>query len=352
MPFCASRCGYCDFNTYVGMGQDGYADAVLAEWALAQRVLGGAPPADTVFVGGGTPTLLSPGDLARILAAIPRADGAEVTVEANPETVDRARLEALRAAGATRLSLGMQSAVPHVLAMLDRVHTPGAAPAAARLARDAGFAHVSLDLIYGTPGETDADWAASLDAVVAAGVDHVSAYPLVVEPGTRLRRRVRRGELPAPDGDAQARRYRMADAALTAAGLRWYEICNWAATPGGPLRAQPGVLALARLVGPRPGRALARRRRPLVERPPSRALRRPPGAGALAGGRARADGRRAAAHRAHDAADPARRGAAAGRRGHRTARRACSTRPRSRAASRGSRSTGGCWPTTSRASCC
>ena len=231
VPFCASRCGYCDFNTYVGMRQDGFADAVLAEWALAQRVLGGAPPADTVFVGGGTPTLLAPGDLARILAAIPRAAGAEVTVEANPETVDRARLEALLAAGATRLSLGMQSAVPHVLAALDRVHTPGAATAAARLARETGFAHVSLDLIYGAPGETDADWAASLDAVVAAGVDHVSAYPLVVEPGTRLLRRVRRGEVPAPDGDAQARRYRMADAALTAAGLRWYEICNWAATP-------------------------------------------------------------------------------------------------------------------------
>ena len=231
VPFCASRCGYCDFNTYVGMRQDGYADAVLAEWALAQRVLGGAPPADTVFVGGGTPTLLAPGDLARILDAIPRADAAEVTVEANPETVDRARLSALRAAGATRLSLGMQSAVPHVLAALDRVHTPGAATAAARLAREAGFAHVSLDLIYGTPGETDADWAASLDAVVAAGVDHVSAYPLVVEPGTRLHRRVRRGELPAPDGDVQARRYRMADATLGAAGLRWYEICNWAASP-------------------------------------------------------------------------------------------------------------------------
>ena len=220
----------------------------------------------------------------------------------------------------------MQSAVPHVLAALDRVHTPGAATAAARLAREAGFAHVSLDLIYGTPGETDADWAASLDAVVAAGVDHVSAYPLVVEPGTRLHRRVRRGELPAPDGDVQARRYRMADAALGAAGLRWYEICNWAASPGGPLRAQPGVLALARLVGPRPGRALARRRRPLVERPPSRALRRTPGAGTLARGRARAARRRPAADGAHDAAHPPRRGPAARRRGHRPARGAA--RPR------------------------
>ena len=231
VPFCASRCGYCDFNTYVpgeSGGPDGFADAVLAEWELARRVLGGAPPpAATVFFGGGTPTLLPDGELARILDAIPRAAGAEVTIEANPESVDGARLAALRRAGFTRVSLGMQSAAPHVLATLDRRHEPGGAVAAARLARAAGFEHVSLDLIYGTPGESDDDWAGSLAAAVGAGVDHVSAYALTLEPGTRLHARVRRGALPAPDEDAQARRYRRADALLAAAGLRWYEISNW-----------------------------------------------------------------------------------------------------------------------------
>ena len=235
VPFCASRCGYCDFNTYVpgeGVARDGFADAVLAEWRLADRVLGGAPPAATLSVGGGTPTLLPADELARLIDAIPRAPGAEVTVEANPETIDAPRLRALRRAGVTRLSLGMQSAAPAVLATLERAHTPGGALAAARLARDAGLAHVSFDLIYGTPGERDEDWAASLDAVLEAGVDHVSAYPLVVEPGTRLHARVRAGALPPPDAEAQARRYRQADAALEAAGLAWYEVCNWAAEAG------------------------------------------------------------------------------------------------------------------------
>ena len=238
VPFCASRCGYCDFNTYVpgeGVRREGFVDAVLAEWALARRMLGGAPPAPaTVFVGGGTPTLLPVGELARLLDGLPRAAGAEVTVEANPDSVDLPYLRALRAAGATRLSLGMQSAAAHVLAALDRSHTPGAAVAAAHAAREAGFAHVSLDLIHGAPGERDGDWEATLAAVAEAGVDHVSAYPLTVERGTRLHAQVRRGALPAPDGAAQARRYRRGDAALGALGLEWYEICNWAA--GEPAR--------------------------------------------------------------------------------------------------------------------
>jgi putative oxygen-independent coproporphyrinogen III oxidase len=235
VPFCSSRCGYCDFNTYVpgeGARRDGFVDAVLAEWRLADRVLGGAPAAATVFVGGGTPTLLPDSELARLIDAIPRIDGAEVTIEANPDTVDLRRLRALRRAGATRISLGMQSASARVLAALERTHAPGAAPAAAQLARAAGFEHVSLDLIYGTPGERDADWVASLDAALAAGVDHISAYALTVEPGTRLHAHVRTGRMPAPDEDAQARRYRRADAALSAAGLAWYEICNWAADDG------------------------------------------------------------------------------------------------------------------------
>jgi putative oxygen-independent coproporphyrinogen III oxidase len=235
VPFCASRCGYCDFNTYIPgeASTGGYAEAVRAELALARRVLGdAAPAAQTVFVGGGTPTLLAPAELARVLDAIRDelglAPGAEVTTEANPESVDPVALAALREAGFTRISLGMQSAAPHVLETLDRHHTPGRAVAAAREARAAGFEHVSLDLIYGTPGEQPEDWAASLEAALEAQPDHVSAYSLIVEPGTRLAARVRRGELPMPDDDVLAERYETADAVLGGAGLGWYEVSNWA----------------------------------------------------------------------------------------------------------------------------
>ncbi|WP_326556262.1 radical SAM family heme chaperone HemW [Micromonospora sp. NBC_01796] len=241
VPFCASRCGYCDFNTYTatelgGGGRDGYADSVLAELALAGRVLGEAPPrrVDTVFVGGGTPTLLPADELARILEGIDRTWGlaadAEVTTEANPESVTPESLKTLRAAGYTRISLGMQSAAAGVLALLDRRHTPGRAVQAALEARDAGFDHVNLDLIYGTPGETADDFAASLAAVTEAGVDHVSAYALIVEDGTRLAGRMRRGELPYPSDDVAADRYLAAEAALGAAGFSWYEVSNWART--------------------------------------------------------------------------------------------------------------------------
>jgi oxygen-independent coproporphyrinogen-3 oxidase len=240
VPFCATRCGYCDFNTYTarelpgGGSHDGYVAAVIAELAHAARVLGeDRPAASSVFFGGGTPTLLAADDLAAILAAIEEhiglAPGAEVTTEANPESVDPAALARLREAGFTRVSLGMQSAAPHVLATLERTHTPGRAGAAAAEARAAGFEHVSLDLIYGTPGETDADWRGSLEAALAAGPDHVSAYALIVEPGTRLAAQVRRGVVAAPDDDAMADRYLAADELLSAAGLGWYEISNWAA---------------------------------------------------------------------------------------------------------------------------
>jgi putative oxygen-independent coproporphyrinogen III oxidase len=189
-------------------------------------------PVETVFVGGGTPTLLSPEDLGRVLRAVDAefglADGAEVTTESNPETVDRDYLVRLRAAGFTRVSYGMQSAREHVLRVLDRTHTPGRVPQVVRWAREAGFEHVNLDLIYGTPGETDDDWRASLDAVLAAGPDHVSAYALIVEEGTRLAARIRRGDLPYPDDDVAADRYLAAEAALSAAGFQWYEVSNWA----------------------------------------------------------------------------------------------------------------------------
>ncbi|MFG3641905.1 radical SAM family heme chaperone HemW [Micromonospora sp. NPDC047762] len=242
VPFCASRCGYCDFNTYTaaelggGASREGYADTVLAELRLAARVLGDTPPprVDTVFVGGGTPTLLPADDLARILDGIDSTWGlaadAEATTEANPESVTPESLKLLRAAGYTRISLGMQSASPGVLAILDRKHSAGRATAAALEARHAGFEHVNLDLIYGTPGERPEDFAASLEQVVAAGVDHVSAYALIVEDGTRLAARMRRGELAYPSDDVAADRYLAAEAALDAAGLSWYEVSNWART--------------------------------------------------------------------------------------------------------------------------
>src|SRR5919206_4535625 len=245
VPFCAARCGYCDFNTYVAPAQERarWRDAALAEVELAARALAGRR-VDTVFFGGGTPTLLPPEDLLAVLDAIDErlglAAGAEVTVEANPESVSPASLAALRAGGVTRISLGMQSAAPHVLAVLERAHTPGRAVEAAFAARAAGFEHVSLDLILGTPGERDADAAASLDAALSAPVDHVSAYGLILEPGTRLTRRVRRGELAAPDDDAMARRYEAADAALAARGFAWYEISNWATGPDARCRHNLG----------------------------------------------------------------------------------------------------------------
>ncbi|MCW2605968.1 MAG: hemN1 [Frankiales bacterium] len=233
VPFCVTRCGYCDFNTYTGLDDlhGTFADAAVAEVRLARRVLGDVDlPVQTVFVGGGTPTLLPSADLVRVLDAVRAefglAPGAEVTTEANPDSVDPASLVELRAGGFTRMSFGMQSAVPHVLAVLDRTHTPGRPQQAVREAYDAGFAQVSLDLIYGTPGESDADWQASLDAVAEAGPTHVSAYALIVEEGTRLGRQVARGELPAPDDDVLADRYLMASEQLEGA-LPWYEVSNW-----------------------------------------------------------------------------------------------------------------------------
>jgi putative oxygen-independent coproporphyrinogen III oxidase len=238
VPFCATRCGYCDFNTYTpgelgsSSSPSSWLHAVRRELDLAAQVLGTPVPADTVFVGGGTPSLLGAGGLAAVLDAIRAslglAQGAEVTTEANPESTSPEFFAGIAAAGYTRVSLGMQSAAPHVLAVLDRVHTPGRPVAAAAQARAAGIERVSLDLIYGTPGETDDDLAASLGAVRSAGVDHVSAYALLVEPGTALARRVTRGELPAPDDDVLAQRYEHLDTVLSAEGLHWYEVSNWA----------------------------------------------------------------------------------------------------------------------------
>jgi len=247
VPFCATRCGYCDFNTYTpaelgGANPDGWLAALRSELALAAEHTG-PHAADTVFVGGGTPSLLGGRRLAAVLDAVRDtfglAAGAEVTTEANPESTAPELFDALLSAGYTRVSLGMQSAAPRVLAVLDRMHSPGRAVAAAREAMTAGFAHVNLDLIYGTPGESDDDLLRSVDAAICAGVDHVSAYALVIEEGTALGRRVRRGEIAAPDDDVLARRYELLDARLAAAGLQWYEVSNWS-RPGGECRHNIG----------------------------------------------------------------------------------------------------------------
>jgi putative oxygen-independent coproporphyrinogen III oxidase len=246
VPFCRTRCGYCDFNTYTAAelgaragqnhaSQANYPELIAREVDLAAKVLPATgAPARTIFFGGGTPTLLAPAQLGEIIGKIGDSFGlardVEVTVEANPETVGPAELEQLRAAGVTRLSFGMQSAVPHVLRVLEREHQPGRPLDCVRWARAAGFEHVSLDLIYGTPGESDDDWRRSLTAAIEAGPDHVSAYALIVEDGTRLAAKVRRGEIAAPDDDAMADRYLIADELLGAAGFRWYELSNWAKT--------------------------------------------------------------------------------------------------------------------------
>jgi putative oxygen-independent coproporphyrinogen III oxidase len=249
VPFCTVRCGYCDFNTYTaeelgdqpGASRATYAEAAITEIRLARRVLGDVDlPVSTVFFGGGTPTLLGSGDLASVLAAVAAefglAPGVEVTTEANPDSVAAWDLEALREAGFTRVSFGMQSAVDSVLATLDRTHDPLRVPAVVEWARAAGFDQVSLDLIYGTPGETLADWVVSLDAALACRPDHVSAYSLIVEPGTALARRIGRGELPMPDEDDLADKYVAADERLGAAGLTWYEVSNWARDLGSRCR--------------------------------------------------------------------------------------------------------------------
>ncbi|WP_181439668.1 radical SAM family heme chaperone HemW [Curtobacterium sp. MCBD17_028] len=240
VPFCRVRCGYCDFNTYTaselrGVRRDDYAGHAVQEIRFAASVLdrSGVPrrPVSTVFFGGGTPTMLPADDLVMILRAIDDTwgilPGAEVTTEANPDSVDAESLATLRRGGFSRVSFGMQSAVPHVLTTLDRTHDPERVPLVVDAARAEGL-DVSLDLIYSTPGESLDDWRRSLDAAIAYGPDHLSAYALIVEDGTAMGRAVAKGLLPAPDDDLAADMYEEADARLGAAGYSWYEVSNWA----------------------------------------------------------------------------------------------------------------------------
>ncbi|MFK4639015.1 radical SAM family heme chaperone HemW [Paenarthrobacter histidinolovorans] len=244
IPFCAVRCGYCDFNTYTatelggGASQDAYASTAVSEVAFAATALeaSGLPrrPLSTVFFGGGTPTLLPAEDLAQILRAAVGywglEPGAEVTTEANPDSVTPESLKVLADAGFTRVSFGMQSAVPHVLKVLDRTHTPSRVPLVVQWAREAGLS-VSLDLIYGTPGESMEDWEFSLKTALSYGPDHISAYALIVEDGTKLAAQIKRGQVPGIDDDDHAAKYELADKMISSAGLNWYEVSNWSRTP-------------------------------------------------------------------------------------------------------------------------
>ena len=243
IPFCTARCGYCDYNTYTatelrGVTRQSFVDDLLGEIAFAHRVLvdGGHPirPAATVFIGGGTPTLLPTEDIARILDAVRQTfgivAGAQITIEANPDSVSEDGMRELAAAGVTRVSVGMQSAVTDVLAVLDRTHDPESVVTAVAWAKAAGL-RTSVDLIYGTPGESLANWQESVEAALALDTDHVSAYALIVEDGTALERRIRRGELEPIDDDVHADMYELADDLFSAAGYDWYEVSNWAKDP-------------------------------------------------------------------------------------------------------------------------
>ena len=244
VPYCRVRCGYCDFNTYTaddlgpGASRDDYRGNLARELDLSVSTLAEAGAGDrevsTIFFGGGTPTLLAADVLAGVMddirARFPLAENVEVTTEANPDTLDPEYIATLAGAGFNRISMGMQSAVPHVLATLDRTHDPEKIPEVTRWVKDAGL-ELSLDLIYGTPGESIDDWRRSLDVALSNEVDHISAYSLIVEPGTKMGAMVRRGELPMPDEDDLADKYEIADAAISAAGMHWYEVSNWSTSP-------------------------------------------------------------------------------------------------------------------------
>lgn len=239
IPYCVKRCGYCDFNTYtpselreggtLEMVSNDYIDAVLKEIEIAKRTAPGAVP--TIFFGGGTPSLLPAHDLGRVITAIKSgwsvSPDCEITLEANPDSVDASKLMAFREAGFNRVSFGMQSAQPHVLATLDRTHNPENVLRAIEGARAAGFSSVSVDLIYGTPGESLDDWRSTVESALALGVDHISAYALIVESGTKLANQIKRGELSMPDDDLMADMYLLVDRLAQESGLSWYELSNW-----------------------------------------------------------------------------------------------------------------------------
>ena len=248
IPYCVRRCGYCDFNTYtpseLSISSDltqtskSYIDLLIREIEFA-RETSGATSVPSIFFGGGTPTLMSPDDLGRVIQSIRSrfefTPDIEITTEANPDTVTKEKLAQLRSAGFNRISFGMQSSIPHVLKVLDRTHNPENVFAATEWAREVGFEEISVDLIYGTPGESMADWESSIDTALSLPITHVSAYALIVEDGTKLGAQVKRGDVVMPDDDQTADKYLLADAKFSAAGFDWYELSNWS-KPGSQSR--------------------------------------------------------------------------------------------------------------------
>jgi len=245
IPYCVKRCGYCDFNTYTpaelqisdGLSQisNSYIDLVIQEIEQARLTVGEAT-VPTIFFGGGTPSLMEASDIARVITKIKNSfklsDDCEITLETNPDTVDKQKLAALKDAGINRISVGMQSAVSHVLKTLDRTHNPDNLPQVTQWAREVGFKDISVDLIYGTPGESLSDWQVSINAALALPINHISAYALIVEEGTKLANAIKRGEIGNVDDDLTAEKYLMADKAFTKAGFTWYELSNWSKANG------------------------------------------------------------------------------------------------------------------------
>ena len=242
IPYCVKRCGYCDFNTYTpselkiteGLAQisNSYIDLLLMEIKAAKVQVGQSANVPSIFFGGGTPSLMQPDDIGRVISTIKSEftllPNAEITMECNPDTVTKESLAAFRAIGVNRVSFGMQSAVKHVLATLDRTHNPENLLQVTTWAKEVGFSEISVDLIYGTPGESLADWQTSIDAALALPITHISAYALIVEEGTKLAAQIKRGEVAQVDDDLTAEKYLVADKAFTAAGFEWYELSNWA----------------------------------------------------------------------------------------------------------------------------
>ena len=242
IPYCVKRCGYCDFNTYTpselkiteGLAQisNSYIDLLLMEIKAAKVQVGQSANVPSIFFGGGTPSLMQPDDIGRVISTIKSEfillPDAEITMECNPDTVTKESLAAFRAIGVNRVSFGMQSAVKHVLATLDRTHNPENLLQVTTWAKEVGFSEISVDLIYGTPGESLADWQTSIDAALALPITHISAYALIVEEGTKLAAQIKRGEVAQVDDDLTAEKYLVADKAFTAAGFEWYELSNWA----------------------------------------------------------------------------------------------------------------------------
>jgi len=242
IPYCVKRCGYCDFNTYTpselkiteGLAQisNSYIDLLLMEIKAAKVQVGQSANVPSIFFGGGTPSLMQPDDIGRVISTIKSEftllPDAEITMECNPDTVTKESLAAFRAIGVNRVSFGMQSAVKHVLATLDRTHNPENLLQVTTWAQEVGFSEISVDLIYGTPGESLADWQTSINAALTLPITHISAYALIVEEGTKLAAQIKRGEVAQVDDDLTAEKYLVADKAFTAAGFEWYELSNWA----------------------------------------------------------------------------------------------------------------------------